>query len=124
MRGPKGQHAGTYTTNAFEIDNILIDAWKRIYQGNATDHDELVKKFEAKHGKHIYRRKGGKFHLDPLCGADVKATCKEAKFSAGGLDQWSTQDFAILSDEAYEWLACMYNEIEKGASWPEPTLHA
>ena len=96
----------------------------KVYQGNATDHDELVKKFEAKYGKHIYRRKGGKFHLDPLRGADVKATCKEIQFSAGGLDQWSTQDFAILSDEAYDWLASMYNEIEKGASWPEPTLHA
>ena len=87
VRGPMGQETGTYTTNAFEIDNILIEAWKRVYQDNATDHDELVKKFEAKYGKHIYRRKGGKFHLDPLRGADVKATCNEAKCSAGGLDQ-------------------------------------
>ena len=114
VRGPKGQTTGTYTTNAFEIDNILIDAWKRVDQGSATDHDALVKEFEAKYGKHIYRRKGGTFHVDPLRGADVKATCKDAKFSAGGLDQWSTQDFAILSDAAYDWLASMYNEILKG----------
>ena len=75
-------------------------------------------------GKYIYRRKGGAYKLNPLCGADVKATYKEAIFSAGGFDQWSTQDFAILDDAAYDWLARMYNQIEKGACWPEPTLHA
>ncbi len=42
----------------------------------------------------------------------------------GRLGPVAHQDFAILSDEAYDWLASMYNEIEKGASWPEPTLHA
>ena len=73
---------------------------------------------------YIYTRKGGTFKLKPLSGADVKGTCKETKLLAAGLDQWSTQDFSILNDPAYDWLACMYNEIEKGASWPEPTLHA
>ena len=57
-------------------------------------------------------------------GADIKATCKEVKCSAAGLDQWATQDFSSLADEAYDWMALMFNHIEAGASWPEPTLHA
>ena len=48
-------------------------------------------------------------------GTDIKATCNETTLSAAGLDQWSTQDFAILNDEAYEWLANMFNRIEAGA---------
>ncbi len=116
--------AGTYTTNAFEIDQMLNDAWAAVYERNVTSHKKLVDDFDAKYGKYIYRRKGGAFKPNPLCGGDVKATCKEASFSAAGLDQWSTQDFAILDDSAYDWLARMYNQIERGASWPEPTLHA
>ena len=30
VRGPTGQKAGTYTTNAHEIDQILIDAWRTV----------------------------------------------------------------------------------------------
>ena len=59
-----------------------------------------------------------------MCGADLKATCKEAKLSAAGLDQWSTQDVSILRDSAYDWLAKMVNGIEADAQWPEPTLHS
>ena len=72
----------------------------------------------------MFKRKAGKFKLNLLSGADLKATCKEAKLSAAGLDQWSTQDFSILGDSAYDWLAQMLNKIKAGAQWPEPTLHA
>ena len=51
VRGPKGQVAGTYTTNAFEIDQMLNDAWKAVYDGNVTFHKKLVEDFEAKYGK-------------------------------------------------------------------------
>ena len=81
-----------------------------------------------KYGHLLFTRKINgkkeKFKLNPLKGTDIKTTCKEAKLSAAGLDQWATQDFAILSDEAYDWLASMFNTIEAGAQWPEPTRHA
>ena len=32
VRGPKGQKAGTFTTNAFEIDDMLNDAWAAVYK--------------------------------------------------------------------------------------------
>ena len=28
-------------------------------------------------------------------------------------DQWSTKDFSILEDTAYDWLAMMFNNIEQ-----------
>ena len=87
MRGPLGQVAGTYTTNACEIDQILIDAWKLVHEGNAKSHKKLVAEFIAKSLEYVYKRKAGKFKLKPICGADLKATCKEAKLSAAGLDQ-------------------------------------
>ena len=62
--------------------------------------------------------------MKPLIGTDIKATCKEATCSAAGLHQWATQDVSIIADDAYDWLATMFNEIEAGAPWPEPTLHA
>ena len=54
----------------------------------------------------------------------MKATCKVAKLSAAGFDQWSTQEFSILCDSAYDWLANMFSKREAGAQWPEPTLHS
>ena len=107
---------------------MLIDAWANVYDGNASSHKEFVKAFKVKYGKLLFTRKTNgkqeKFKLNPVKGADVKATCREAKFSAPGLDQWATQDCSILSDEAYGWLASMFNTIEAGAQWPEPTRHA
>ena len=100
-----------------------MDDWAYVYEGNAASHRYLVKAFKGKCGHLLFKRKE-KFKLNPLKGTDIKATCKEATFSAAGLDQWATQDFSILADEAYDWLAIMFNEIEAGAPWPEPTLHA
>ena len=57
--------AGKYTANAFEIDQMLNDAWAVAYEGNVTSHKKLVDKFEATYGKYIYRRKGGAFKLIP-----------------------------------------------------------
>jgi len=65
VRGPKGQVAGTYTTNAFEIDQMLNDAWSAVYEGNVTSHKKLVDDFKAKYGKYIYTRNGGAFKLNP-----------------------------------------------------------
>ena len=48
VRGTLGQVAGTYTTNAYEIDQILIESWKLVYEGNATSHKKLVADFIAK----------------------------------------------------------------------------
>ena len=82
----------------------------RMYtKGNAASHKDLVDAFKVKYGHLFYTREINgtkeKSKLNPLKGAGIKALCKEAKFSATGLDQWATQDFAILSDDAYDWLA-------------------
>ena len=60
-RGPLGQLAGTYTTNAYEIDQILIDAWEGVYEGNATSHKKLVADFMANYGEYVCKRKAEHF---------------------------------------------------------------
>ena len=53
----------------------------------------------------MFKRKGGKFKLQPMRGKDLTATCKEANFSAAGLDQWTTFDFSDIGPEL------TYNDI-------------
>ena len=38
------------------------------------------------------------------------------------MDHFSPADFAMLCDEAYEWLATLLNLIEDGAPWPKALL--
>lgn len=56
---------------------------------------------------------------EDITGADVKATCNEAKHTAVGMDQWAPVDLKGLSDCAYQCLADMMNTIEQGAEWHE-----
>ena len=69
--GPLGQKIGTHSTDALEIDQILIDAWANVYAGNASSHADLVKAFKEKYGHLAFRRKEGIVKLKPLKGADI-----------------------------------------------------
>ena len=62
VAGPLGQKEGTHTTDAFEIYQMLIDAWQDVYKGNSASHKDLVAAFKAKYGRLFYTRKinGGK----------------------------------------------------------------
>ena len=62
--GPVGQKIGTRTTDAYEIDQILIDAWADVYKGNAASHDKLVKAFKGKYG-HLFFKRKEQFKLKP-----------------------------------------------------------
>ena len=42
-----------------------------------------------------------------------------ANNSAAGLDNFSPEDFKLLSDLTCDWLAYMLNAIEAGADWPD-----
>ena len=47
-----------------------------------------------------------------------------SKEPAGGMDQWTPADLKLLPRIACRRLSQMFNEIEKGASWPEAELSA
>ena len=46
------------------------------------------------------------------------------KETAGGLDQWTPADLRMLAPKAYEALAKMLNEIERGKAWPSQMHNA
>ena len=56
-------------------------------------------------------------------GSDLKAVNEASKKSAKGLDNWHTDEWAILSELACDWLAMMLDAIEDGAPWPEGARH-
>ena len=91
--GPTGQPAGTYTTDPKELDGILQEARKMIFEGNVENFDQLIDGFKLKYGKHIFRRANA-FKLDKLVGADLKFSCIHGKKSANGMDQWAPADLS------------------------------
>ena len=52
----------------------------------------------------------------------MKTVCVNATKSAGGLDNFTPEDFTYLSDETYEWVATHLNIIENGGAWPQDLL--
>ena len=85
----KSAHTHTHTTDAFEIDQILMDAWADVYKGNVSSHAELFEAFKGRNGALFFER-NTEFKLEPLIGTDINATCKDATPSAAGLNQWAT----------------------------------
>ena len=57
--------------------------------------------------------------IEDIIGEDVEAMVQRLKETVGGLDQWGPADLKLLSKEACNSLAGMFNMIEKGASWPK-----
>ena len=48
----------------------------------------------------------------------MQQVCTEARKSAGGLDNFSPEDFSFLSEEMFNWIAALRNTIAGGAAWP------
>ena len=59
--------------------------------------------------------------VDPV---ELEEICVAGKKSAHGLDNWHTDEFAMLSSEAYVLLAELMDTIEEGAPWPDGTEYA
>lgn len=121
--GPNGEAIGTITTNPMEIDSIARRAWTAVYNGNFTDLAAAAEQFMGKYSKLIFSM-DAEFELFYITGADVKTACLKAKATAAGMDGWAPAEFAFLSDTVFDWLAVMYNLIEKGAERPDGTHRA
>ena len=76
--------------------------------------------FPRKYHPHIYRQP--QTQLKPLAGQQLKAICIVAKKSAAGLDNFSPDDFAQLSNLRCEWLAFARNLVAAGEPWPNELL--
>ena len=112
---------GTFATAPEELDSILTRAWQHIYKGTTRPLTELVQHFCAKY-EHLSMH-----HSEAPC-EDIDtqalyASCVKSSNSAGGLDGWEPSDFKLLSVFSFDFVVSMLNAIEKGAPWPQGTLH-
>ena len=111
---------GRITAQPDEIDEIATSAWTKVYEGNAENHESLVANFLQQYRQYIY--------VSPQPQTVPKFTkemiledCESAPCTAPGWDQWTGQDWQLLSGEAAQRLADLLNGIESGLDWPEPT---
>ena len=113
-KGPQGQPAGSVATSPKEVDAICREEYGKIYKGNVSDHETLVKeyrgKYDTKESKFIYKAKRAK--IDTITAEDLQTTARTTKETAGGLDQWAPADIKMLSTKAFQHLADMLNDIE------------
>ena len=108
--------AGTYTTDPQEIDNIIRQAWDKVYNGNVQDMDKLVTDFGHKYADYIYN--AAEYPIQAIKWQDLKKECSKNTTSAGGMDGWTKADLAWASDYAFQWLAAWYTSIEASRKWP------
>ena len=74
--------------------------------------------------KHIDHRKQGPATLHRMTGSLLKQAYIKADHRSAGLDHWTPNEFSLLSDKAFNYLAEMLNTIEDGADWPTQLLLA
>ena len=67
---------------------------------------------------------GAEWEVQPIRAEDLEASCKAARKSAAGLDNWSPADFRLLSRTTFQWLAELLNQIEEGAPLPDEQMMA
>lgn len=116
--GPRGERIGSFTCHPQEVDQIVTDAWKKVYDGNVPDVHVFVHIFLGKYAAHIDKTSSDTIEVEDLTGEALKDSCINGSFTVGGLDGLTPKMFSILSDRMYAELATLLTLIEKGASWP------
>ena len=105
-----------------EIDAIIRTTYGKIYDGNAKDQEKLKQEYFEEYDQYIYN--SIEAEAEPLTGEDLEETMRDAKETVGGLGQWTPADLRMLAPKAYEALAKMLNEIERGKAWPSQMHNA
>jgi hypothetical protein len=117
-----GGEKGPYATNEREIDAIAREAWSEVYEGNASDVQEVAQNFLAKCHDHVYRSPD--LPVDPIERENLKDARNKNAEAAGGLDGWNKKGFRWLPDSCFDWLSLWVNKIEQIGQWPEAQLKA
>ena len=92
-RGPAGQPPGSITTAPSEVDEIATEALQKLCDGNTDDPIRLVHDFFTKHEAFIFER--DTYTLDDIDPMSFMQYCIHGDSSAGGLDNWTPDDFKI-----------------------------
>ena len=122
VMGPRGQAAGTIATSTKEVDSILRQTLKGIYDGNVENPEQTAKEYVKDYDRYLFKQKTAR--IDQLQGEDLESTAAEMRESASGLDNWAPADLKMLPRIAYDQLAVMLNMIEAGTPWPEDIMKA
>lgn len=117
--GPAGQAIGSVTTSPTEVDGIARRAWKAIYDGNVENLKGAAKDFISKYSKLGLIFTSPEFQCQPISGRDFRRSCITGKMTSPGLDNWEPAEFALLSEELFQWTAVFLNHIEAGRPWPD-----
>ena len=97
-KGPRGQPKGSITTDPEELDQIIREAYGKIYDGNSKDQEGLKEAYLRKYEQHIFTKKVAA-EAETLTGKDLELTMQDVKETAAGLDQWAPADLKMLSQK-------------------------
>ena len=76
----------------------------------------MLPTFVRKYHDHIKAQ--APHHIDDITPAQLKALIKAMPDNTPGLDGVANADLLLLSDEALDWLALFFQELERGIAWP------
>ena len=106
---PKSKRKGMVATIPKEVDKIVRDAWKEVYQGNFANADEQTAAFIHKYRPQLFS--DYEHPIGPITAEALHHNCKTASKSVGGLDSWTPSDFSLLIVTACQELADLLNLI-------------
>ena len=113
---------GTLTANAQEMDAILQEEWKSVFQLYRECPEPEYDDFDAVFGKHVAKHN---MDLLPLTGEDLDRVLQSKKKSgACGVDGWRMGELKRLPVVLLNAFATTFNEIEESGTWPEALLTA
>ena len=84
--------------------------------------DTAIDAYMEKYTRYIYR--AAPFQVKDITEERVQAAFKHIGDSAGGMDGWSPKELSYFSKRTCGKVAILFNQIEKGAPWPNAVEHA
>ena len=102
------------------LDQIVIATMGKIYQGNVSEQRQphMLPTFMRKFHEHI--KVQPPHPIDDITPAQLKALIKAMPDDTPGLDGIAKADLLLLLlfDEALDWFALFFQELERGMAWP------
>ena len=115
---------GVLTANHREMDKLLRDEWKSVFNLYDHDHPEpTLASFEQRFGSFVAH---SPMSLDPLSGADLRRTLdkKGKRTDACGTDGWRSLELHAMPLCILDGFARVFNAIETNGVWPQALLTA
>lgn len=103
---------GLYTTDSQDLASELLYRCKQKFEMDATDNPEAVEEILRTIGIKI------QWEVEDITAKALLKACAKKLHGAAGLDGWTPKELSILPAYLWQWLADLFNKIERGAEWP------